>query len=190
MSKQLKKLLKSVSTVLILLVALLAILLVGVRLTGLQIFSVLSPSMEPEYPTGSLIYVKEVDPMTLEVGDVITFRLNDTTTATHRIIERVHETDSPDSLCFRTKGDANEIADGPPVYPDSVIGTPVFMIPLLGYLATFIQTPTGTIVSITFAIALVLVIFLIDLITGDAKVEDNSSTETKNKKIKHKGESL
>ena len=31
--------------------------------------------MEPNYPTGSLIYVKEVDPYTLQEKDVITYRL-------------------------------------------------------------------------------------------------------------------
>ena len=41
----------------------LALLLVGVRLFGMQVFTVLSGSMEPTYQTGSLIYVKDVDYM-------------------------------------------------------------------------------------------------------------------------------
>ena len=38
-----------------------AILLVGVRVIGLNVYTVLSGSMEPTYHTGSLIYVKKVD---------------------------------------------------------------------------------------------------------------------------------
>ena len=77
----------AVNSVLIGLVLLLAVALVGARLIGLDIYVVLSGSMEPEYQTGSVIYVKEADPEELEVRDVITFRLDEDTIATHRIIE-------------------------------------------------------------------------------------------------------
>lgn len=43
----------------------LKILLAPVML-GLQVFTVLSGSMEPTYHTGSLIYVKKVDPYTIK----------------------------------------------------------------------------------------------------------------------------
>ena len=50
-----------------------AIFLVGMRLFGFELYTVMSGSMEPEYHVGSLIYVKAVDPATLNQGDVITF---------------------------------------------------------------------------------------------------------------------
>ncbi|MBC8534260.1 S26 family signal peptidase [Yeguia hominis] len=50
------------------LVVLLAILLVGARVVGLQVFRVLSGSMEPTYHTGSILYVKKVDPFTIKEG--------------------------------------------------------------------------------------------------------------------------
>ena len=55
--KKLKKIWNIFTTVLTVIAILLAVALVGVRLFGFQVFSVLSGSMEPEYHVGSLIYV-------------------------------------------------------------------------------------------------------------------------------------
>ena len=75
MNKSLKKIWNVLSNILVALVVILALLLVGARVVGLQVFTVLSGSMEPTYHTGSLIYVKEVDPYSIEVGQPITFML-------------------------------------------------------------------------------------------------------------------
>ncbi len=168
MSKKLNKISKISSSVLVALVIVLALLLVGVRLFGLQVYTVLSPSMEPEYPTGSLIYIKEIDPAELEVNDVITFKISSGMTATHRIIELVPGEDS-DIVRFRTKGDANDVVDGSLVKQDDVIGTPVFMIPLLGYLATYIQQPPGSYIAITVSVALIILVIMVDIATDDKK---------------------
>ena len=80
-----KKAWSIISSVLVALVVLLAIALVGVRLFGLQVYTVLSGSMEPTYHTGSLIYVKRVDPFTITPGQPITFLLDEDTVATHRV---------------------------------------------------------------------------------------------------------
>ena len=89
MGQTIKKIWNGINGVLIVLVLLMAFALVGVRLFGLDIYVVLSGSMEPAYQTGSVIYVKEADTDGLEAGDVITFYLNEDTIATHRIIEVV-----------------------------------------------------------------------------------------------------
>ena len=73
MSKSLKKVWNVVSSILVALVVILALLLVGARVAGLQVFTVLSGSMEPTYHTGSLIYVKKVDPYAIQEGQPITF---------------------------------------------------------------------------------------------------------------------
>lgn len=163
MNQTLKKIWSIVSTVIVIASVILAVLLVGVRLLGVQVFTVLSGSMEPEYPTGSLIYVKSVDPADLAVGDVITFMLDANTVATHRIVEIVPAADDPDTLRFRTKGDANEAEDGSLVHHKNVLGTPVFMIPGLGYLAAYIQNPPGTYVAISVGAILLILVFLPDL---------------------------
>ena len=162
------------------LVVLLAIALVGVRLVGIQVFTVLSGSMEPAYHVGSLIYVKEVDYKQLQPGDVITFMLDENTVATHRIVEVVPDEEDPETLRYRTKGDANNAADGGLVHYKNVIGTPIFTIPKLGYFADYIQNPPGTYVAISAGAILLLLVFLPDLFSSDAQ-------EKKEKKSKREG---
>lgn len=158
------KVLRISSTVLITIVVILMILLVGVRLFGIEPYTILSGSMEPAYPTGALVYVKEAAPEELLTGDVITFRMaGSQTVATHRIIEIVED---GNSLAFRTKGDANEEADHNLVDAARVIGTPVFSIPGLGVLAAFLQTVAGRIVSILTLGFIVALVFLAEYLRG------------------------
>ena len=72
MNRSLKKIWNVISSILVAPVVILA-LLMGARIVGLQVFTVLSGSMEPTYHTGSLIYVKKVDPYTIKEGQPITF---------------------------------------------------------------------------------------------------------------------
>ena len=123
MGKTVRKVWNTVTSVIVVLTVLLAVALVGVRLVGLRVFAVLSGSMEPTYHTGSLIYVKSVDYKELQPGDVITFMLDEDTIATHRIVEVVPDETEPETLRFRTKGDANDAVDGGLVHYKNVVGT-------------------------------------------------------------------
>ena len=164
-----KKIWNGITTVLVALVVLIAVLLVGVRLTGLQVFTVLSGSMEPAYHTGSLIYVRDADPYELKVGDVITFMLDEDTLATHRIVEVVPDEEDASVVRFRTKGDANDVEDGSLVHYKNVVGSPVFSIPYLGYVADYIQNPPGTYVAVAAGAVLLLLVFIPDLFEEDEK---------------------
>lgn len=170
------------TNVLIAVVVVLAVMLVGVRLVGLQVFTVLSGSMEPTYHTGSIIYVRDVDPFKLEEGDVITFLLDEDTVATHRIIEVVPDETDATVVRFRTKGDANDVEDGSLVHYKNVIGSPVFSIPQMGYFANYIQSPPGTYVAISIGAVLLLLVFIPDLFAED----EDEEKEKKNKKSKHR----
>ncbi len=167
MSKTIKKIWNWISGVLVGIVVLLAIALVGVRLIGLEPYVVLSGSMEPTYHVGSLIYVKDVDPYELESGDVITFMLDEDTVATHRIVEVVPDETDSTVVRFKTKGDANAAEDGSLVHYKNVIGSPVFTIPQLGYVANYIQNPPGTYIAISAGAILLLLVFLPDLFGSD-----------------------
>ncbi len=166
MNGKLRKVWNGISSVLVAVVVLLAVLLVGVRLVGFQVFTVLSGSMEPTYHTGALIYVKEVDPYTIQVGQPITFLLTEDTVATHRVVEIVKDESDPAVIRFRTKGDANEVEDGSLVHYKNVIGVPVFSIPYLGYVADFIQHPPGIYIAIAVGAVLLLLVLLPDLLHG------------------------
>ena len=166
--KLLKKIWNVISTALVVLIVLCAVFLMGSRLLGYQVFNVISGSMEPEYSVGDLIYVKEVDPYEIKVGDPITFVLNeDLVVATHRVVEIDAENQH-----FYTKGDANETADASPVHFNNVIGVPQFGIPLLGYVSDFIQNPPGMYITIAVGVVLIIVVFLPDMI-GKKKKDDN-----------------
>lgn len=172
MSKTLKKIWNFVSTVLVAVVVLLALLLAGARIFGLQVFTVLSGSMEPTYHTGSLIYVKKVDPFTIQPGQPITFMLDEKTVATHRVVGVVPDEEDTTVIRFRTKGDANEAEDGTLVHYKNVIGEPVFSIPYLGYLAEYIQHPPGMYVAISAGAVLLLLVFIPDIFSDDEKKND------------------
>lgn len=160
MKEILKKTWNVVSTALVALVVLCAIFLMGSRLLGYRVFNVISGSMEPKYSVGDLIYVKAVDVNSIQVGDDITFILNeDLVVATHRVVridaEKKH---------FYTKGLANEIEDNDPVHFNNVIGVPQFSIPKLGYVSDFVQHPPGMYIAIAVGAVLILLVFLPDII--------------------------
>lgn len=190
--KTLTKIWNAFTTLLVVFMMLLAVLLVGVRLVGLTPFTVLSGSMEPAFHVGSLIYVKETDASKIEVGDPITYVVNeDLLVSTHRVVDIdvfhtatravLDENEQPvldedgdpvyeevtleePSYYFTTKGDANEAVDGTPVYYKNVLGVPVFSIPLLGYLSSWLQTRQGMIMGISIALVIIILTFLPDLL--------------------------
>ena len=159
-----KKATRIITTVLLVLVLVLAFAFVGVRLFGIAPYTVLSGSMEPTYHVGSLIYVKEVDPFTLEVGDPITYVIDGGTVVTHRIVEIIPFYGDDGSPGFKTKGDANTTPDGTPVHSKNILGKPIFSIPLLGYAAYYIQNPPGSYLAIGACVVIVLLTFLPDIL--------------------------
>lgn len=160
MKQKLGKLWSVISSVLVAVMVLCAVFLMGSRLLGYRCYTVISGSMEPTYSVGDLIYVKTVDPAEIQVGDPITFLLNeDLVVATHRVVRIDTENQR-----FYTQGDANDIEDSEPVHFNNVIGVPQFAIPKLGYVSDFVQNPPGTYITIAVGVVLILLVFLPDLI--------------------------
>lgn len=93
-------------------VALLALLAIGLGPpTGAyQVRTVLTGSMRPTMPEGSVIVITPVAVSQLRVDDVITYRIpvEDRRIVTHRIVEIVEPGTEP---VVRTKGDANNAPD-------------------------------------------------------------------------------
>jgi len=177
MKSNLKKILNSLTTIIVVMVVMLAFMLVGVRLFGLQVYSVLSGSMEPEYPVGSLIYVKKVDYKELKVGDPITYLLDEDTVVTHRIIEVLIDEEDPNTIRYFTQGDANGIPDAKSVHYKNIIGTPVFTIPYMGYVSNYIQNPPGMYVAISAGAVLLMLVFLPDLFSDGKSSKSQPKSE-------------
>ena len=176
--KILKKACNVISTVMLVLVLIIAFCLVGLKLFGFQIYTVLSGSMSPTYFTGSVVYVKEVDVDDLKKGDVVIYKVNGTTNVTHRIISIEYDPENPDKKMFRTKGDHNETDDGL-IDPDVVFGKIYFGLPLLGYVAFVLQLPIGKFIAITTCLFVLLLTFVPDILFGkDDKKKDDKDGAT------------
>lgn len=180
MNKKLNKIWNIITTSLLIIVVILVLLLVGVRLFGIQVYTVLSGSMEPTYKIGSVVYVKAVDYQALEAGDVITFMMAEDTIVTHRIVDILSDQEDASTLRFQTKGDANNTIDGGLIHYKNVLGKPVFSIPKLGYLVYFIQRPPGVYLALAFGMLLLVLVFIPDLL-ADQEKEKNKSKKKPNK---------
>lgn len=141
--------------------AALAVAFAGVRLIGLTPYAVLTGSMEPELPVGSLIFVRSVDPADIQVGDDITFKLQSGSLATHQVwkVDTVAQTFYTQGIANKDQ-DGNIMHDGAPVAWSNVVGSPVFCIPYLGYINRFCTTPPGMYILVA-AVALVIAVSIV-----------------------------
>lgn len=122
-------------------------------------FTVLSGSMEPEFSAGSVIFIRSLP--TYGVGDIVTREASGgRTSITHRIVEAGERRGA---AYFRTKGDANELADGEDVAPESILGKVLFDIPYLGYAVNFAKTPNGFLLLVLVPSVLIILDELIGL---------------------------
>lgn len=145
--------------------------------TNLPVAAVQSGSMEPNIPTGSLIFVQAVDPSEIVAGpppvgdtviyvqpgtrvaDYFIFTSYDPLPISHRVIEKV-EVDG--TYYFLTKGDANIYPDQSPsnhlswVPEDRIIGKVVYSIPYLGY--PFLWFKNIWLVSLVILIIIIIII--------------------------------
>ena len=169
----LKRICGILSGIIVLALAVLAGLLIIPKLMWYEEMAVLTGSMEPKYPVGTLIFVKEADPNTLEVGDVITYHLDSNTVVTHRIVEIDKE-----GQTVTTKGDANNANDGNPVPYSEIVGKEHFKIPYLGYVSMNIKTPKGILAVCVVLIAMILLTFLPEIFSP----EEEEALKTKRRK--------
>ncbi len=179
MPSSVKKACNIVGTVLVALVVLMAVLLMGARIMGLKVYTVISGSMTPVYNVGDLIYVKNIDPAALKPGDDITFVLNEElVVATHRVVsvdvEKQH---------IYTKGVANKDPDKSPVHFKNVIGTPVFKIPVLGYVSNWVQNPPGVYITVVGGAILLIAVFLPDILGAKSKKKKDDENEALRQEI-------
>ncbi len=171
-----KSLFGVLSSVISAIIVMMAALLVGVRLFGLLPYAVLSSSMEPAYPAGALIYVRPVPADNIQIGDAISFVMNeDLVVATHRVVEI-----DTDARQFRTKGDANTIVDGSPVHFNNLLGKVVFSIPYLGYIAHYIASDRGRYVAIAIILFCLLWLVMPGLLSADKKPDSDAGGKNQN----------
>lgn len=122
-----------------------SLLLMVPKLFGYEIYNVVSGSMEPEIPTGSLIFVAPAQPETVSEGEIIAFESGDSI-VTHRVVSNKKLEGE-----FITKGDANEQEDIGPVPYNSLVGRVERHVPYMGEFMAIYTTNVGKIYLVCFA---------------------------------------
>jgi len=127
---------------------------------GWRVDAVFSGSMEPQLKLGGVVVTRPVEAGDIKVGDIITFHspLNERLTS-HRVIA----VEDSSSLNFRTKGDANEDADPFVVPAQNLVGKVCFHIPYFGYIAQFIKTPLGLLLTMCLPGLAIMVMEMINI---------------------------
>lgn len=140
MKKALSRLTSWLGTLLILAVVVVCLPLTLPRVLGWDVYAIVSGSMEPEIPTGSLVYAAPAEAEKIVPGDVIVFvgGQGESTVITHRVVEN-HEQDEE----FVTRGDANADNDVTPIPYRNLIGKMKAHVPVLGLFLPVISTLRG-----------------------------------------------
>ena len=121
------------------------------RIFGIEIYGILTGSMDPACPTGSLVYVKSVNPESLQEKDIVTFQKGNLV-ITHRVAKNDVQKEE-----LITKGDANNANDIQPVAYKQIKGKVALTVPLLGYLALRLNSAAGiSVCVIILALGLML----------------------------------
>lgn len=115
------------------------------KLMGYEIYNIVSGSMEPEIPIGSVIYVKTAAPESIQDGDIIAFGSGDSVIS-HRVVK--NQTVEGE---FTTKGDANAEADMNPVPYEALIGKVEFHLPVLGAFLAILTSTVGKVYVLALA---------------------------------------
>ena len=96
--------------------------------------TILTGSMSPGLPAGTLVVVRPVPAEQIRIGDVISYQLESGRPAlvTHRVVARTTDA-STGELRFTTQGDANNAPDAAAVMPVQLRGAVWYSVPLLGW---------------------------------------------------------
>lgn len=143
------------SAALLLFVAVVAVLVIVLPVsTGSTPYTVLTSSMEPDFPPGSLVVIRPTDADAVKVGDIVTYQLKSgqPEVVTHRVIQVVQT--PGEETTFITQGDNNDVADSEPVRPVQIKGTLWYSVPLIGWVNNVVNGDARAIVIPIVAVGL------------------------------------
>lgn len=107
--------------------------------TGSTPLTVLTSSMEPGLPPGTLLVVQPVEPEDIRIGDVVTYQLHsgEATVVTHRVISISKTAGGEFSLILQ--GDNNSQPDPDPIREVQVQGRLWYSVPYIGWVNTWVN---------------------------------------------------
>lgn len=118
------------------------------RIGGATPYTILTSSMEPKMPPGTLVVIKPTPVDEIGIGTVVTYQLasGKPTVVTHRVV--AVGINGKGEKRFTTQGDANNVADANPVRPVQIKGQLWYKIPYLGYVNKIITGKERTVIMV------------------------------------------
>lgn len=141
------------------------------RIGNISIFNIVSESMEKAINVNDLIVIKKCSEDEIQKGDIITYKKEDGSIVTHRIVKINKENGKN---VYTTKGDNNEVEDNEKIKYEQVHGKYLFKIKGAGKFAQELQKNNGLI-----SIILIIVIFIILKNGNDKKKETRKKVREK-----------
>ncbi|MDJ0335652.1 signal peptidase I [Salinibacterium sp. G-O1] len=138
----------ALSGALLVMVLVIAVLVIAApAIVGGSALTVLTNSMAPKFPPGTLIVIKPTPIDEIKVGDVLTYQIKSGNPAviSHRVITRSVSLEG--ETTFITKGDNNDLADPKPIMEVQVKGTLWYAIPYLGFVNNAVNGETRPLVT-------------------------------------------
>lgn len=126
------------------------------KIGGATPYVILTGSMRPHMPPGTLVVVKPVDTNAIGVGTVVTYQLESgkPTVVTHRVVSA--GIDAHGKRVFTTQGDANSAPDAKQVMSVQIKGKLWYEVPYLGYINTYITGKERHVTTIVVVSGLLL----------------------------------
>lgn len=146
-------------------------LLYGVRFFGYTPYVINDNSMEPAFNQGSVVYTLKTNFQNIKINMPITYIANEQLEIK---IRRVVEIDEKMQL-FTLKADSNEENEPKPIHYNNVLGVVNYNLPLLGYVANFVNNELVS--KVLIAIIIIVSIFYL------AKIQIKSQRKQMRNKI-------
>ncbi len=141
-------------TLLAVMLLVLAVTVVIPRLTGSTPYTVLTSSMKPSYPPGSLVVIKPADAAELQVGTAVLYQIRsgEPDVITHRIVA-TRQSGGGDTT-YITRGDNNGSDDADPVKIEQIRGKVWYSVPYMGYVNNWLNGEQRRITLIAIVVGL------------------------------------
>ena len=166
-------------TIIVIMVIFMCIPFVVPKVIGVNVYEVVTSSMAPELPVGSVVYVQTCKADEVKVGDIISFYVgtDEENIISHRVVEI--NVDEQGDFFFITKGDANSDIDSMQVDVKHFVGKVKFKINNISWLVRLFDTSTGIIILIGLIIISLCLNIAYDLINKKVSSESNNSKSIK-----------
>lgn len=137
------------------------------KIGNYSVLEVEGTSMYPTIKNGDLIAIDRRVKEKYEVGDIVSFFIEDGSIITHEIIK---VDDTTQTVRYYTKGENNNYQDNDYIEITHIIGEyKGFRIPFLGYVVGFGSTPIGYTLLVIFPLGVIVVLIVKELLKEMSK---------------------